>query len=130
MTLRLHPHPTDPKLWSSYVDILDQTIKAGDHVAYASISGKSPQLVIAQVVRINRVDSKGEPITSGYGNRAEPACTLRIQPLIDARGFHRGGQKWNRALNQYEQVDKPREVTIQIPNNVIKISWSPTETGE
>lgn len=114
MTQRLHPHPSNPKLWGSYVDVLDQTIKAGDYVAYASISGRSPQMVIARVVQINRVNSSGEAIKGDYGNN-KVSCTIKLQPFLDARGF---GRYTDRA------------VTIKIPNNVIKINWKPPTEGE
>lgn len=130
MTLRLNPHPIDPKLWASYVDVLDQTIRPGDYVAYASISGKSPQMVIAQVIQINRLNSSGEPIYENSYNKQGAGCTIKLQPLIDARGFWRSGQKHDYTTGTVEQVEKARAVTIQIPANVIKISWSPTETGE
>jgi len=53
-----------PKTWDEWTDPLDQVYRPGDYVAIATISGKSPQLVIGKVTKINRVDSKGHLIVS------------------------------------------------------------------
>lgn len=50
-------------LWPSWTDVLGNTYGLGDIVAIAVINGKSPQMVIARVERINRVNSSGELIT-------------------------------------------------------------------
>lgn len=104
-----------PKTWPEWTDVLGQTYRPDDYVAYAMISGRSPQLVIARVVRINRVNSKGQEITTerwengSWSRNAQretvPYCTVTLLPAIDARGFSRAG--------------KP--VTLFIPENIIKI---------
>lgn len=105
-----------PKTWPEWTDVLGQTYRPDDYVAYAMISGRSPQLVIARVVRINRVNSKGQEITTrvwpnGHWERDAsmievPYCTITLLPTIDARGFSRVGGK---------------PVTLFIPENIIKI---------
>lgn len=52
------------KTWDEWTDCLGNTYRPGDTVAIAVINGKSPQLVIAIVERINRVDSSGVEITT------------------------------------------------------------------
>lgn len=52
------------KEWPSWQDCLGNTYQPGDLVAIAIINGKSPQLVIARVEKINRVRSNGEEITT------------------------------------------------------------------
>lgn len=97
------------KTWDQWEDALGNTYKPGDIIAIATISGKSPQMVIARVERINRVNGSGEKITThkwfdhdepiqrerecyyakdrsygaGYYNRpvheCKPACTMYIE---------------------------------------------------
>lgn len=99
----------------SWHDILGNSYGPGDTVAYASINGKSPQLVVAEVVRINTINSKGEKITSHKydQNRRQwtesPSVTVTVKPLIDARGFGRYGKK-------------DRLITLQIPENIIAVT--------
>ena len=52
---------TEDMLWPEWTDVLGNTYKPGDIVAVATISGRSPQMVFARVIRINRVNSSGEP---------------------------------------------------------------------
>lgn len=55
---------TESKIWDEWTDVLGNTYKPGDIVAVATISSKSPQLVIARVERINRLNGSGEEITT------------------------------------------------------------------
>lgn len=87
-----------PRTWPEWTDILGQTYRPGDHVVYAMISGRSPQLVFAKVERINRVNSKRQEITDevwdtpdrrharNAGRVTIPSCTVSVWPVIDARG--------------------------------------------
>lgn len=87
-----------------WTDCLGQTYKPGDAVAYASISGKSPQLVIGEVVSIHSHDSKG----NRYRNfKGQDICSVKVQPLLDARGFWR----------DYNA----KAVHLKIVENIIKI---------
>ena len=96
------------KTWPEWTDELGNTYKPGDVIAVATINGKSPQMVIAVVERINRVNSSGDeiftqkwfdhdepiqrqrecyyaknPSYGGYYNRpvheCKPACTMYIE---------------------------------------------------
>lgn len=105
-----------PRTWDEWTDVLGQVYRAGDHVAVATISGKSPQMVLGRVERINRVDSKGSLIEDGrweLDGRGErkwltvPSCTVSVKPLLDARGFTR----WGNA----------KTVTYQFWQNIVKI---------
>lgn len=51
-------------VWPEWVDELGNTYRPGDIVAIAIINGRSPQMIIARVDRINRVNSYGEEITA------------------------------------------------------------------
>jgi hypothetical protein len=53
---------TEDMIWPEWTDELGNTYCPGDIVAIAIINGRSPQLIIARVERINRVNSYGEPI--------------------------------------------------------------------
>lgn len=50
------------KTWTEWVDERGNTYCPGDIVAIAVINGRSPQMVIARVERINKVNSSGEYI--------------------------------------------------------------------
>lgn len=53
---------TEDMVWPEWTDELGNTYRPGDIVAIAIINGRSPQLLIARVEHINRVNSYGEPI--------------------------------------------------------------------
>lgn len=128
-----------PKTWDEWTDVLGHTYRAGDYVAVSIINGKSPQMVIGKVIQINRVDSKGalimdcettwvECAETDEGARQHPrtkkwqrihrewtdSCTVKVQPLLDARGFDRGG--WN--------GQPPKAVVYRLWENVIKVDGS------
>lgn len=50
------------KTWPEWEDCQGNVYQPGDIVAVAIINGRSPQLVLARVERINRVNSSGELI--------------------------------------------------------------------
>lgn len=52
----------DETTWDQWEDCLGNFYQAGDIVAVATVNGRSPQLVLARVERINRVNSRGEEI--------------------------------------------------------------------
>lgn len=133
-----------PKTYDEWTDVLGQTYRAGDTVAVAVINGKSPQMVIGEVVRINRLDSKGcehvdefwvdddskppRTWTTSTGetrSRPEqkrahrPSCTVTVQPLIDARGFYRTGNPSPWRVTDPDA--KPKPVTYQFWQNIIKV---------
>jgi len=116
-------------LWPEWTDVLGNTYRPGDIVCVAVINGKSPQQVIGEVIQINKsrkvdqyIDGRYqrgvlEPIVSTHAEIGEdgryvrttvPSCTVRIKPLIDARGFRRLGEA--------------KAVTYQIPANILKLS--------
>lgn len=106
------------KTWPFWTDVLGNLIYPGDYVAISTINGRSPQLVIAQVERINRVNSRGEEITSAVREMGKwknaPSCSITARPIIDARDFTRWG-------NYFNPNTKTRAVTYQIPANIIRI---------
>lgn len=125
-----------PDTWPEWVDKLGQTYRPGDFVAYASINGRSPQMVFARVLEIRRRDSKGALITVDVryktGNRIErpngggmmdewrvrkdPYCKVKVQPIEDARSFYRSADA--------------KAVTLSIPENIIRIEPRPEWTDE
>lgn len=92
---------------SSWTDVLGQTYGPGDCVCYAVINGRSAQQVIGEVVAIYTHNGQGERYTTGWGGSGKPSVSVKILPLLDARGFWRD--------------DNPRPVHIKIPENIIKI---------
>jgi hypothetical protein len=130
---------TSPKTWDEWTDVLGHTYRSGDYVAVSVINGKSPQMVIGKVIQINRVDSKGMLLMDSErewvpceeadeGARLHPhpkhpnaswkrlkttwidSCTVKVMPLLDARGFSRG---WSGA--------PPKAVTYRLWENIIKV---------
>lgn len=123
------------KTWPEWTDHLGQTYRPGDWVAVAVINGRSPQLVIAEVERINRRRSSGELITERRHIKDEegrhtytfedvPSCTIRAKPLIDGRGFYRSAERWVWNAESGEGHHEPtpvRSVTYQFPGNIVKV---------
>ncbi len=50
----------DPDTWDNWTDGLGSPIWPGCHIAIATVSGRSPQMVVAELLRINRKNSRGE----------------------------------------------------------------------
>lgn len=100
------------KEWPEWKDKLGRIYRAGDQVAVATTRGKSPQLLIGEVIKINRVNSKNEPIgrwtipdpkNAPNDKVFEPSCTVTIKT---ASRWYRGG----------DQI-----YTYQFPNNIVKV---------
>lgn len=53
---------TEDMIWPEWTDALGNTYRPGDIIAVAVVNGRSPQMVIARVDRINKVNSYGEEI--------------------------------------------------------------------
>jgi len=110
------------KTWPHWTDCLGNIIYPDDLVAVSTINGRSPQLVIARVVRINRLNSKGEEIVVQQREKINdkwewtttPSCTITAVPVIDARGFFRWSGR---------NGEEAKAVTYQIPSNIVKVSW-------
>ena len=136
-TKKIKGDPNIPDTWPSWTDALGQTYEPGDFIAYASISGRSPQLVFAKVLSIPRKDSQGEEIRAfdhyedhpvdTYANGrpvqvrvTSPSCKVKVLPLLDARGFYRGGSR----------TGDVKAVTLSIPQNIIKVTPRPEWTDE
>lgn len=52
------------KTWPEWTDELGNIYKPGDIIAIATVRNKSPQMVVAIVEKINRVNGSGEEITT------------------------------------------------------------------
>jgi hypothetical protein len=128
------------KEWDYWTDVLGQTYRVGDTVAVATVNGKSPQMVLARVERINKMDSKGKPITKSewvwedsfqtynwrepHERKEFPSCTVTATPIVDARGFTRySSQHWNSETKQIEHT-QAKKINYSIPENIIKIKLS------
>jgi hypothetical protein len=53
---------TENMIWPEWTDELGNTYRPGDIVAVAIVNGRSPQMVLAVVERINKVNSSGDEI--------------------------------------------------------------------
>lgn len=112
-----------PKTWLTWTDILGHEYTVGDTVAVAGLAGKSAQLVIGEVARINRINSKGEEIfervydtsDGSYEQGAEmvdrSSCTVTVKPSV-----HTKRRPWGNASKMH---------TYQHWRNVVKIMVDP-----
>lgn len=76
--------------WDEWEDCMGNSFRPGDLVAIATVSGRSPQLVVAEVIRINKTDAKGTPIvTRQFIKHDEPIMKTRTQKTYDygTRGY-------------------------------------------
>lgn len=97
--------------WS---DCLGQQYGPGDCVGYASISGKSPQLVVAEVVAIYTHNASGKRYTENTfrdgGWQFIDSVSVKVMPLLDGREFYRGSN--------------PKPVHLKITGNIVKLPSS------
>jgi len=128
------------KEWAEWKDVLGNTYKPGDYVAVATIAGKSPQLVTGTVVRINKVDSKGNPVevhttddgdlwlkdiwqNMSYGDPARQDAIRRwratVQPIVTPSCTVTVLPS-TRTYGSYHRAD-PKPFTYRIPANIIKV---------
>lgn len=131
---------TENKTWAEWTDCLGNVYRPGDIVAIAIINGKSPQMVIARVEKINRVDSSGEPITKrAFVLHDKPITKTRIR-RVNQYGAP-GSRDQYRALS-YVDVEEEYEETgeyKQVPSCTVKATplvdsrdfhrWSKGEDG-
>lgn len=52
------------KTWDEWTDELGNVYRPGDIIAVATVRSRSPQMVIARVEKINRLNGSGEEITT------------------------------------------------------------------
>lgn len=114
----------------SWTDTIGQSFQPGDYIAVASTSGRSPQMVIAKVERINSHRSDGTEIREpDYYDRElrksfdKPSATVTAKPVLDGRGFHRwSAKKWNDETSTFDpRPGGPRSVTYTLPGNIVKL---------
>lgn len=133
MTTALNLTPQD-RTWDEWTDSLGQVFRPGDLISIATISGRSPQLVIAQVIKINRVDSSGSPIQTHhtrYGKNSDgsrnykdrkdytrDSCSVKAQPLF--RGW--GGF--------IDNPESERAVTYKILHSILKVPYTREELND
>lgn len=128
------------KTTDKWRDSLGQWFEAGDFMAVATISGRSPQMVIAQVVKINTHDAKGLPYIvqwgngpavaddgyRGYGKPPVPTVTVTATPIHDGRNFHRskGKWSWDKVTGKYTHDGRSdvRDSTYRIIGNLVKLN--------
>lgn len=95
---------TEDMLWSEWTDELGNTYRPGDLVAIAIINGRSPQMVIARVERINKVNSYGEPhMANKTFDLEEPVRHERECFTLKKRN----DPYWSRYYNYDDHICKP-----------------------
>lgn len=125
--------PPSP-FWSEWKDVLGQTYRPGDYVAYSYLVGKTASVQFGRVLRINRVRKNGQEITinqnyvQGTGWVTQPSCTVTVLPLTKRSGGEWSHRKYmfdynTRTLIEQLVDDSPK--TWQIAANVVKLNWIP-----
>lgn len=114
--------PKVEKTWPEWTDFLGNTYRPGDYVVYAHGFGRSgARLVFAEVVRINRVNSRRQEIfttevtrgPSGVVRTQVPSCTVTVRPI-------EGGRRKYWTVTTEEFVDDKLK-TLQEPANIIRV---------
>ena len=108
----------DDKTWPEWEDCRGNFYQPGDIVAVATVNGRSPQLVLARVERINRVNSSGQPIETNKTFdldepiRHERVC--RIKEGLDRREryyeMYNGNHVCQPTCTEYVQTSEVRKV--------------------
>lgn len=77
----------EDKVWPEWTDELGNVYRPGDIVAIAVVKGRSPEMLIARVDRINRVNSSGEAImVNKQFELDEPVRQVRECYVLKRRG--------------------------------------------
>lgn len=106
---------------NEWYDSIGQKIHPGDYIAVATINGRSPQLVYAQIKQINKTNKDGKPYYFGFHGPAQaldpqyynldnytPTVVVSAVPIYSGRDFYRS--------------DNPRAVSYSIVGNITKLS--------
>lgn len=129
------------KTYDSWTDTIGQSFQRGDYIAVASTSGRSPQMVIARVERINSHRADGTLIEEyidwdreTHQRIFKPSATVTAKPVLDGRGFHRSTDRWipPEQRTDPEVAFEPipggaRSVTYTLPGNIIKLGPAAVE---
>jgi len=92
--------------WDSWTDVIGNEYRPGDLVCIATISGRSPQLVIAEVVKINKTDKNGEPFTTRqWFDHDEPIMKRR-----EVRRYNYQTRTYDDIVEEYVEKGEYRQV--------------------
>jgi hypothetical protein len=81
------------KEWPEWTDRRGNIYRPGDEVAYATVSGSAGYLVIGEVVKINKVDSKGKPHETSHMDDGDYALKAISDSALAA--LQSCGYAWN-----------------------------------
>ena len=80
---KLPAEPDTPKTWPEWTDVLGNTYRPGDNVAISIINGKSPQMVIGEVLKINRVNSSKQQLGEFVYDDGDPELKEAKEKIHD-----------------------------------------------
>ena len=100
------------------VDRFGQPYGKGSRIAVATVSGRSPNLVLATVLEIVTEDKDGNPLT----DRGTPTWKVKARPFSSGRGFTRwGGGLCVRLPSGAEFYAGVRSVTYAELGNIVVV---------
>lgn len=114
----------------SFEDFIGQTVKVGDHVVYATTSGRSPVQKFAIVERIETIrqwDAHAHLADDlrWVGAHGEARFRVGVRELSNGRGFSRYDTlvyDETRPVGQrYVKDAKPARVTFPMRENIVKV---------
>ena len=114
------------KEWASWTDPLGATYAPGDLIAYPATQGSSAVMRFGYVVRINSVNSSGQPIMrwhwEGKTKVETPSATVTLIEVEASTGLPKKGYSWNTTKS-----GKPRLKTIHNIDNIVAVSNTPDD---
>lgn len=105
----------DERCVDEWTDMVGSTYGPGDIVAVATISGRSPQMIVGEVVRILAMDPEGKPYedrewdADSGSYRRKPSVKVTVQKMAGRFGVRR-------------YTGSRDTSTYQFRNNIIKVS--------
>lgn len=93
-------------------DFMGNTVEKGSLIVYATLSGSSPRLTLAEVLEV-KVKTNGN-----YRNKYR----IRVQPLEDSTGHRWSNYKYNEVEKKMKFEGEARPVTLQFRDRLMVIT--------
>lgn len=117
-----------------FEDFLGNEVRVGDHVVYATTSGRSPVQKYAEVVSIvskqesvshffsDTGGARGTASSGHWGFKTRTTLQVGVRELSNGRGFTRWDTRvYDENWRRVEGASKPARVTYPMPDNMVKV---------